>query len=179
MAGLSMGATLLVRDQASESPLLPVRRMVLTSGGGFSPMTEARRALQAYDGSLAQMREIIATVMHDPAFAADEEFVRRRHEWSTLPGAWEFAASLGLRAPTAETAAPFGQGDPTPYERVAAPTLVCAGAHDPLREPDWEAGLAARLPQGRAVSFARSGHVPNLEEPHAWNAAVLDFLAGG
>jgi len=177
-AGLSMGGTLLIRDQASPHPLLAVDRMVLVSGGGFSPDNDARRALQRYDGSLEGMRAAIAAVFHDPAFAADEDFVRRRHAWSVLPGAWEFAASLGLRAPAAPAppAAPFGQADPTPYERVTAPILVTAGAHDPLREPGWADELAARLPHGRALVFADSGHCPNLEEPDAWNRAALDLL---
>ncbi len=180
-AGLSMGGTLLVRDQASAQPLLAVDRMVLVSGGGFSPDNAARRGLRGYDGSLAAMRQVIAAVFHDPSFAADEEFVRRRHGWSVLPGAWEFAASLGLRAPAAPDPppAPFGRADATPYERVAAPTLVTAGAHDPLREAGWADELAARLPQGRALVFDGSGHCPNLEESDAWNRAALDFLLGG
>lgn len=184
-AGLSMGGTLLVRDQAGPAPLLRVRRMVLVSGGGFSPDTPARRALQAYDGSLEAMRSIIRTVLHDPSFADDDDFVGRRHAWSLLPGAWAFGASLGLHPPGVRQAAPqaapgpgSGSADPTPYEAVAVPTLVTAGAHDPLREPGWAEALAARIPDARAHVFAGSGHVPNLEEPEAWNRLVLAFLTG-
>lgn len=175
-AGLSMGGTLLVRSAAGVLPPVPIRRLVLASGGGASPDSEARRAIQSYDGSLEAMREIVRLVHHDPAFADDEEFVRRRHEWSLLPGAFEHFASLGLRSPAAPPG-PFGGPDPTPYEQVAVPTLVTAGEQDPLREPGWAEQLAARIPGARALVFAECGHVPNLEHAGAWNEAVLGFLA--
>lgn len=178
MAGLSMGGTLLVRAAASERPPLRIRRMVLVSGGGASPDSPARRALQAYDGSLEGLRAAYRAVLHDPRLVEDEAWLRRRHAWSLLPGAWEWSASLGLRAPAAPAPAPFGQPDPTPYERVRAPTLITAGADDPLREPGWAEQLADRIPDARALVFERCGHCPNLEHPEAWNAAVLEFLLG-
>lgn len=175
-AGLSMGGTLLVRSAAGVLPGLPVRRMVLVSGGGFSPDNEARRLVQAYDGTFAAMRELLRAVHHDPAFAEDDEFVRRRHEWSLVPGAWEWSASLALRSPAAPAAAPFGRADATPYERVAVPTLVTAGADDPLRERGYAAELARRIPAARAIVFERCGHVPNLEHAERWNEEVKAFL---
>lgn len=176
VAGLSMGATLLVRDAASEAPLLPARRLVLVSGGGFAPDNDARRTVQGYDGSLAAMRDVVRAVLHDPAWAADDEFVRRRWEWSVLPGAWEHFASFGLRPP-GEAQRQFGVADPTPYERVRVPTLLVAGADDPLRNPGWADELGARIQGSRVEVFARCGHVPNLEHADAFNRLVLDFLA--
>lgn len=172
-AGLSMGGTLLVRSAAGMLPPLPIRRMVLASGGGFSPDGEARRKLQAYDGTVEAMAEIVRVTMHDPGFAEDAEFVRRRWEWSRRPGAWEWQASLGIRSPDAP---PFGQADPTPYESVRVPTLVTAGADDPLREAGYAEELARRIPDARALVFAKTGHVPNLERADEWNEAVLEFL---
>ena len=134
--------------------------------------------MQGYDGSLEAMRQILRTVHHDPSFAEDDEFVRRRHEWSLAPGAWEWSASLGLRSPAAPPPTPFGQADPTPYEDVAVPTLVTAGADDPLREPGYADELAARIPDARAVVFERCGHVPNLEHAERWNREVTAFLTG-
>jgi pimeloyl-ACP methyl ester carboxylesterase len=177
-AGLSMGGTLLVRSAAGMLPPLPVRRMVLVSGGGFSPDNEARRALQAYDGSLEAMRRIVSVTLRDQRFAEDEEFVRRRHEWSLVPGAWEHAASMGLRPPGASGPVHFGAADPTPYEQVAVPTLVTAGGDDPLREPGYADELARRIPNAEALVFEDCGHAPNIERPEEWNAAALRFLQG-
>ncbi len=175
--GLSMGGTLLVRALAMDPPRLPATRVVLVSGGGQSPMNEARRTVQEYDGTLDGMRAVQRAVLYDDAFAADDDFVRRRHEWSLVPGAWEWSRALGLRSPAAPPPAPFGQADPTPYERVRVPVLITAGADDPLREPGWTDELVARLPDARASVYERCGHCPNLEHPDRWNAEALAFLA--
>lgn len=174
-AGLSMGGTLAVRSAAGVLPVLPIRRLVLVSGGGFSPDNEARRTLQKYDGSFDAMRAILRIVHHDPAFSEDDDFVSQRHAWSLLPGAFEHFVSMGLRAPTTQ-ALPFGAADPTPYEQVAVPILITAGADDPLREPGWADDLAGRIPGAQAVVFEQCGHVPNLERADEWNAAAVEFL---
>jgi pimeloyl-ACP methyl ester carboxylesterase len=60
--------------------------------------------------------------------------------------------------------------------RIAAPTLLCWGAHDRLAPLDpcgrtW----AKEIPGARLRVFDGSGHVPHLEEPEAAARAVLDF----
>ena len=59
---------------------------------------------------------------------------------------------------------------------IAAPTLVCWGAHDRLAplSPCGETWTRA-IPGARLIVFADSGHVPHLEEPEAVARAVLDF----
>jgi 3-oxoadipate enol-lactonase len=37
--------------------------------------------------------------------------------------------------------------------------------------------MATRIPGARYVCLAGVGHLPNLEAPRAFDAAVLDFLA--
>jgi len=56
------------------------------------------------------------------------------------------------------------------------PALVLVGERD---EPYLRAAevLAARLPRARKVVLPRAGHVANLEETAAFDAAVLAFLA--
>jgi pimeloyl-ACP methyl ester carboxylesterase len=61
---------------------------------------------------------------------------------------------------------------------VAAPTLLLSGAHD---LPDFRRiadELAGRLPDARHVPLDWAGHLPSLERPDAFNALLLDFLAG-
>jgi 3-oxoadipate enol-lactonase len=58
---------------------------------------------------------------------------------------------------------------------VAQPALVIVGDHDRLSlEPSRE--LAAALPRVRLVVVARAGHVVNLADPSAFNAAVEAML---
>jgi pimeloyl-ACP methyl ester carboxylesterase len=60
--------------------------------------------------------------------------------------------------------------------RIAAPTLLCWGAHDRLAplSPCGET-WAKEIPGARLRVFDESGHVPHLEEPEAAARAVLDF----
>jgi proline iminopeptidase len=62
-------------------------------------------------------------------------------------------------------------------ERVAGlpvPTLLLAGGDDPYRaDLGW---LAGQLPRSRLVVLPGAGHLPFLEEPEAFRAAVDGFL---
>jgi pimeloyl-ACP methyl ester carboxylesterase len=174
--GLSMGGTFLVKLAATDRPVLPLRTMVLVSGGGFSPNNDARKTLQGYDGSFEAMRANLSVIFADPSFAADDDLVAEYHEASREPGAWEFAASARLRAPFAPERSDFGNVDDTPYEKIAVPTLVTAGAQDQLRQPGYAEEIAARIPAAEVEVFDPCGHCPNVEQPDAWNARVLDFL---
>lgn len=175
--GLSMGGTFLVRIASSERPVLPIRRMVLVSGGGFSPDNEARQVLQSYDGTMEGMRRQVRVVFHDPKWADDDDNVKGYYEASLEPGAWEFAASARFRSPVAPPRSDFGNVDTTPYENVRVPTLLTAGAQDQLREPGYADELHRRVPGSEVILFDRCGHCPNVEHADAWNEAVLDFLA--
>ncbi len=60
---------------------------------------------------------------------------------------------------------------------VEAPTLVIWGSRDPLVPPKLGQQLAASLPHARYVELAHAGHVVMVDQPRAFNAAVLAFLA--
>ncbi|MCA9670788.1 MAG: alpha/beta hydrolase [Myxococcales bacterium] len=66
---------------------------------------------------------------------------------------------------------------PADYARLAHKTLVAWGRHDPLLPPSFAERLVAALPDAELAMFERSGHVPMLEEPHAFNTLVTTFLA--
>ena len=60
--------------------------------------------------------------------------------------------------------------------RIAAPVLLCWGAHDRLAPVDPCAqAWAKEVPGARLRVFDGSGHVPHLEEPEAVADAVMDF----
>ena len=56
------------------------------------------------------------------------------------------------------------------------PTLIVAGANDPLREPGYAPKLAARIDGAELIVYENCGHCPNIEHADRFNAAVLDFL---
>lgn len=174
--GLSMGGTFLVKAMASAAPPLPVGRMVLVSGGGYSPLNESRTIMQEYDGTFEQMRRQLQQVIHAPLWD-DDEFVRPYHEASLEPGQWEFVSAPRLRAPFAPTRGDFGNVDDTPYELVSVPTLLTAGAQDKLREPGYADLIGAAIPDCEVVVFDPCGHCPNVERADEWNELVVGFLA--
>jgi pimeloyl-ACP methyl ester carboxylesterase len=59
---------------------------------------------------------------------------------------------------------------------IAVPTLVIVGADDKnfLAAADY---MAARIPGARKVVIPAAGHAPNVEQPEAFNAEVVAFLA--
>ena len=59
--------------------------------------------------------------------------------------------------------------------RVRAPVLLVAGDHDgPL--PHVLPALAAELPDARYAEIADAGHIPPIEQPGRFGAALGTFL---
>lgn len=177
-AGCSMGGTYLVKEAARADCRLPIDRMVVISGGGFVPDNVHRRAMLEYDGTPEAMRRMLEATFYDPAWARDEDYVRRRVEASLRPGAWEAIAATRLKAPNIPPRSEFGQEDVTAYERIPYPTLVIAGADDKLREPGYEQAMA-RIPNVRIRVVGEAGHLVNLERAEVVNAAMIAFLSEG
>jgi 3-oxoadipate enol-lactonase len=61
-------------------------------------------------------------------------------------------------------------------EAVDVPTHVVVGADDTLTPPGVARTMAERIPGARLSVIANAGHLTNLEQPSAFNAAVLGFL---
>ena len=61
---------------------------------------------------------------------------------------------------------------------IAVPTLVLVGSEDAITPPSEAALLAAAIPRARFDVIPEAGHLANLENPAAVNAALRAFLAG-
>jgi pimeloyl-ACP methyl ester carboxylesterase len=69
------------------------------------------------------------------------------------------------------------QFDSTPWaDKISVPGLVISGNHDTITPPEAGRELAAKLPQGRFMSFAQAGHMVMQEAADGFNAAVRQFL---
>ena len=174
--GNSMGAVNLLVDLTSEAPVLPVRSAVAICGGGEIQKNRHTTALYEYDATPDGMRAIVAALFLDPAYPADEAYVRRRYESSIAPGAWESLAAARFRRPGLEP-------PPTPssrraYERITVPVLLVEGAGDKLLPPGWAAEIAGQITGARSAVVPGAGHCPQIEQAEALTALVLEFLAG-
>jgi pimeloyl-ACP methyl ester carboxylesterase len=54
--------------------------------------------------------------------------------------------------------------------------LVAVGEHDRFFPPEEAQALAGAAPDGRFQAFADTGHLPSLERPDRFNAALREFL---
>jgi 3-oxoadipate enol-lactonase len=59
---------------------------------------------------------------------------------------------------------------------VAVPTLVVVGAEDPATPPERATAIAEGVPGARLVVVPDAAHLVNVEQPGAFNRAVLDHL---
>jgi 3-oxoadipate enol-lactonase len=60
--------------------------------------------------------------------------------------------------------------------RMACPVMVVTGENDAIIRVEDAQALAEWIAGARFVKVPNSGHLSNLENPEAFNAALLDFL---
>lgn len=60
--------------------------------------------------------------------------------------------------------------------KIDVPTLIIHGADDNLIPVSQAEAMHAAIPNSRLIIISDAGHLPNLEQPDAYNDAVIDFL---
>ena len=60
---------------------------------------------------------------------------------------------------------------------ITVPALILVGRHDFIGPPRWSQELRRGIPGSRLVTFEESGHFAHLEEPHAFAAAIAEFVS--
>lgn len=63
-------------------------------------------------------------------------------------------------------------------KQIAVPTLVLSGSKDNNAPAPMMAKMAGYIPSASYVELEGAGHLANLEQPQAFNAALEDFLKG-
>jgi len=134
--------------------------------------------------------------IHDRSAAASRAMTMRELAEARAPSLLGAAASEAITAEVIET---MGRIDPAAYRQgaqavwladqqdraasIAVPTLVLVGDEDRITPPSLSQALAdlvgtASSERPTAVeTIAGAGHLANLEQPAAFNAAVEDFIA--
>ncbi len=59
--------------------------------------------------------------------------------------------------------------------RIAKPTLIIVGKHDPATPPAWGEVIAQQIKSAKLVALD-AAHISNVEQPKAFAEAVLNFL---
>lgn len=176
VVGSSMSGGLSLMVAARRPPDWPMVSVTACSGGGESPNNEARRILNSYDGSDEHMRRIVETMFVDPKWAKDEAYIARRQELARLPGAWEATAAARFRAPFRDADQSRKERESIDYSAIAVPTLVFAGAHDPLRAQGYWKDFVPKIPDAELHVFETGGHMGNIECAAEFNARLQAFF---
>ena len=88
----------------------------------------------------------------------------------------ETFASLDKSVYRAATAELWGVDMGEVAGSVTVPTLVLVGEHDSIAPPHLSRELAGLIPGAQFVVIPDAGHLPNEENPAAFNQAVRSFL---
>lgn len=62
------------------------------------------------------------------------------------------------------------------YDRIGVPTMVIEGDRDKLLPSGWAADIAGQIADARSAVIPGAGHCPQIEQPAALTAVLLEFL---
>lgn len=178
VVGTSLSARMALDMANRPDPPWPLRAIVAVGIGLAPPDAAGREVLEDFDGTLDGLRPSMPVLFHDPARRDSEEYLRRRHAFTALPGAWETAAAAALRSPVRAGGERRGhvRAPRRDYGGIAVPVALVRGAHDRLVPDATWRELAAQIPGARTTTVPDAGHYPQVEQPAQFAAAVLEFL---
>ena len=170
IAGLSLGG-LVAMWLAVEHPERVERLAVAGSAPQFSPpaMWQARAEQVRAEGT-APLVEAALARWFTPGFVGSHPDVISRYR----------AMFLGVDPEGyASCCDALAEGDITgQLGRITAPTLVLTGAKDPVVPPASAAATMQAIEGSSLSVLAGAAHLANVEQPDAFNSAVLDHLVG-
>lgn len=179
IVGLSMGGFAALHFGLAH----PERALSLTiAGAGYGALTPGHAAFRAASLQAAQQFETLGSSGYGPTYAAGAARVQYQNK---DPRGWRaFATALARHdaAGAALTLRGVQAGRPPldtltgSLRRLAVPALIIVGDEDDhALEPALF--LKRTLPSSGLLVLPKTGHTLNLEEPEAFNRAVLDFIA--
>lgn len=171
--GLSMGGQIVM--ECARSAQARVRGLVLTATFPQAEAEEGKVARRAMAERL--LREGMGPYSDDvlPKMIAP-------HNIAAFPDvAADVLAMMKASPPEGAAAALRGRAERPPYEPTLAqferPALVIVGDHDAFTTRADADNMLRLLKQSRLCWMEGAGHMPNLERPTEFNAALLEFLS--
>jgi pimeloyl-ACP methyl ester carboxylesterase len=171
LVGLSMGGIVVVHFALTHPRRL---RGLVAADCGPSGLTGPVDALSDAEGLAAAGRiaEALEKWLANPVFvpARERRGVAARLQEIVSDYTWWRARHPGLRRGLQPPAAGL-------LDEISAPTLVIVGERDVPRVQAASNALATGIRGARLVVLHGVGHMSNMEDPEAFNSAVLSFLA--
>ena len=121
-------------------------------------------ALQSPEPAVDSMRPRLFSP-HMPSGSLAETLTLGMMRGTSVRGVTDGARGLALRPESFST-----------LPSINVPTLVVVGEHDLLTPPEDSQRIANDVPGARLVTIDQAGHMANLENPEAFNDALVHFL---
>jgi len=171
LCGLSMGGYIALAFRNAYPDR--VHAMILCNTRPGADSEEARNSrLQNADraeanGPAELAESMLPKMLSEAGLAKPELKARVRAMMNRQPGKGVAAALRGMAA----------RPDRTPLlPHLDVPALVIASDRDALIPESEGKAMATAIPGGRYASIAGAGHLSNLDDPAAFNAALREFL---
>lgn len=172
IGGLSMGGYVAFEFFRRHAPRVGALILANTRPDPDGPEARASRskmAALAEEQGVENVVEQLLPRLLSPATRDQRPEVERR-----------LRAMMGSAAPAAivhALMAMAGRGDSRPLlPHISVPTLVLAGAHDPLAPPEESRAWSALVPGAAFELIEGAGHVSNLERPQQFSSRLRRFL---
>lgn len=172
VVGLSMGGLVAMEIALSRPERISGLVLAATTAASVTPEEAASRRAAAAEMEANGMLKV-ALEMTGKLFGA-----RARRDPALVSGMFE----MMLSAPPAGAAAALrGRAERPDYSSLlpslAMPVLVVVGDEDAYSTSQVTAELVGSLRSPQVLKLAGVGHLPNLEEPDTFNAALVAFAA--
>ncbi|QJW97463.1 alpha/beta fold hydrolase [Frigoriglobus tundricola] len=174
VCGLSMGGYVALALARKHPDTLAGLVLADTRAGVDDRTTKANRtksiALVEEQGSAALFETMLPKVVSE-------------HTLTGRPDVIERLKALAARQPAPSVIAALGalrdRPDANPgLKAITVPTLVLVGEYDAVTPPLSAANLSAQIRRSTLLHIPGAGHLSNVENPDAFNAAVCGFVAG-
>ncbi len=170
--GLSMGGYILFALYRTHPELFQALVLADTRATADTPEAKAARfsmAQIAYHRGTPAIAELMLPKLLSPA--ACEHRADLRDQLRTIITGNQVSGIVG------DLMAMEERPDATPLlSTIAFPTLVLAGEEDLASPPEEVESMAAHISGSTFVRIPQAGHLSNMENPAAFNAAILSFL---
>jgi pimeloyl-ACP methyl ester carboxylesterase len=171
VAGLSMGGYLAFEIYRRRPGLFRGLALCDTKPGADTPEGAAGRETFA--------RNALEKGLHWVADEMTPKLLRPKPDPAAVK---EVRALIGQGTPAGVAAAQRGMArrpDSFPtLATITCPTLVVVGEEDTLTPPPEAEKMAAAVKGSRLVKIPGAGHLPNVENPTAFDQALLEFVTG-
>jgi len=171
IVGQSLGGMVAQRFALDHGDM--VRALVISDSAARLP--DAPRAEMLERARLAETEGMAGVLDLAVATALSPAFVASHPDFVAAFRARTLANDAAVHAAGARLVASVNCVEELPL--LSCPTLVLVGDQDVLTPPEAAREMVKSMPAASLVVLPNAGHAAYLEQPEAYNRAVLDFLA--